>query len=1145
MCAIKKHSCIHETNNIEKRRKRIKKERDKDAERCTEKDTVKKQKVKENTSIYTTNGCEFFKYFRVSNKFLTYFWLCYIILLNEIDLSSGYANHPPRFLIDGQTEIVLRLKEGSDTPAGSLIYRLRAFDPDGDPLTFGVREPSGNEIVRIEKVSNSEANVFLKKELDRETKDEYGLVLTLTDGRLGEGNFITQSLLILVEDVNDNEPVFKPYQSTITLPENSPPGIITTVEATDQDEGTYGQVLYHLQELDGDDDVFSISTVNGKGVVRLVGELDYEKKFLYQLRILAVDRSNNERVNTGTAAILVKVEDVEDQLPEFLVVSPVTRISEDAQIGSPVLKVKAVDGDRGINNRITYSITKGAQGVFDIDPVFGIVYTVQQLDRESPFNSNGAYILEITAEEDSRTVSPPPSARTEVTIILTDVNDEIPTFRSESYAAEVNENAQINTPVTFLGDARPEVFDHDQGNNGTFQMFIDGDRGVFEVTPSTGINEASFLIRVKDPSKLDYEKVSFLNFTLIAKETVPNNPKYSLVSVTVYVRDMNDNVPEFVHNVYEVNVPENSKAGTTVASIQAVDEDSGNFGTDGIRYTALSGNIADLLSLDATTGLITISAEGTVFDRELVDRHYLTVEVADDLGKGNRNTVQLIIDVDDVNDNAPFFLQSRYEARLLENQLHFESPLILEAQDRDLNGTSNSEIHYSIVEGDRFRNFSIDPITGLLQPITHVDFEELASEQAKGSMASRPITLLVRAQDLGTPSLSSDVLVTIHVLDMNDHAPTFEHTRYERSVPEDLAPGSSVLQVQAWDGDASSPNNDVIYRIQKGAKDKFVIDALTGVINVAPGASLDPDQTDPSTIHYFLTILAVDGGIGVDQLQATVDVNITVTDVNNKPPVFKDPGTIRIRENVNVGEYVYRVIANDQDMLPILRYRIDANNSEARNEEGTILKPTDTDVLDLFELNSLDGMLRVKKQIDREKVETIRLALLCEDLAATKEEQIAHAVLTIIVEDENDNNPVFRKPFYRRSITENSKNGLTVANIVADDADKNRTIRYSMEGSKAITGLLHLDSDTGEVVVANKIDHELTPWLNLTVRATDSGVPPRSSLVEVFVQVLDENDNNPYFIGELANLTVREDAAIGKQKFAINKYCISFVRLCP
>lgn len=72
------------------------------------------------------------------------------------------------------------------------------------------------------------------------------------------------------------------------------------------------------------------------------------------------------------------------------------------------------------------------------------------------------HYFKIQATEESHQVSPLPSATTEVTVIVTDVNDEIPRFRSERYIGEVLENAQQNTPITFLHDSVPEVFDYDQ-----------------------------------------------------------------------------------------------------------------------------------------------------------------------------------------------------------------------------------------------------------------------------------------------------------------------------------------------------------------------------------------------------------------------------------------------------------------------------------------------------------------------------------------------------------------------------------------------------------------------------------------------------------------------------------------------------------
>lgn len=199
----------------------------------------------------------------------------------------------------------------------------------------------------------------------------------------------------------------------------------------------------------------------------------------------------------------------------------------------------------------------------------------------------------------------------------------------------------------------------------------------------------------------------------------------------------------------------------------------------------------------------------------------------------------------------------------------------------------------------------------------------LFSRDSRGLGHVRPINLTVRASDLGAPALFTDTRVLIYVHDVNDFAPVFSQSSYSASVAEDAAPGSSLLQVEALDLDGSSPNNLVAYRIQSGARDKFVIDSATGVVSIAPGATLDPDQTHPRTNRYELEILALDGGVGHHQLHASVSVTVNVADVNNKAPVMSEPGTVRVEENIPVGVVLTQIVAIDPDERSIIRYRID------------------------------------------------------------------------------------------------------------------------------------------------------------------------------------------------------------------------------
>ena len=170
---------------------------------------------------------------------------------------------------------------------------------------------------------------------------------------------------------------------------------------------------------------------------------------------------------------------------------------------------------------------------------------------------------------------------------------------------------------------------------------------------------------------------------------------------------------------------------------------------------------------------------------------------------------------------------------------------------------------------------------------------------------------------------------------------------------------SLSFQVLAFDEDGSPPNNQIVYRIQKGARDKFLISSNTGVVSVAHGASLDPDLSEPKGLQYSLHVVALDAGIGDQQLMSTTTVNITILDVNNKSPDIVDPGKIRIEENTPIGTEICRIIAHDLDAEPKLRYYFNANVSEAKTEDGIHLKMSDYNFVKSFHIDENTGVVQV------------------------------------------------------------------------------------------------------------------------------------------------------------------------------------------
>lgn len=446
----------------------------------------------------------------------------------------------------------------------------------------------------------------------------------------------------------------------------------------------------------------------------------------------------------------------------------------------------------------------------------------------------------------------------------------------------------------------------------------------------------------------------------------------------------------------------------------------------------------------------------------------------------------------------------------------------------------------------------VDALSGRVKVGRAIDFEKLPISRSHPTANVKRLNFTVRANDMGNPSKFSLSFLTLFVFDVNDWKPVFPKLHHSKTLREDTAGGTQIIKMEAIDGDGSSPFNRVFYRIEHGAQDKFVIEPDTGIVRLAPGAILDYNVKP----YHLLEIVALDGG-GKQSEKSSI-LNITIKDINNKLPKFEYndvenllaitsaseargpretmPGGeknsevsslsniggsgifhAKVLENSPPDYYITHLRATDPDSNAVLRYSILYNISEARDERGILLRGVE--LSKFFVLDAIDGTLKTGAMpIDREIMETVRLAVVVEDIASATGPQLAHSVVIIHVLDVNDNDPIFRSNPYYASIPENTEEGTAVLTVTADDADLNRTIRYSLlppkdtgDGPEMRMGFpLAIHPDTGVIEVTAKIDREARDWLNFTVVAEDTGTVPRKrhAVVPVILRVTDTNDNN-------------------------------------
>ncbi|CDQ86955.1 unnamed protein product [Oncorhynchus mykiss] len=406
------------------------------------------------------------------------------------------------------------------------------------------------------------AELVLQKALDREKQPVIQLTLTAVDGGKPPRSGTSQIIVNLI-DVNDNSPTFTKPLYKVRVHENVSLGTtILKLEATDLDEGTHADIAYSFMKrgnVNSADD-FSIDSQSGEITVKR--KLDHEENAAYEIRVQARDQGSSPR--SGYSKVLVEVIDVNDNAPEIAVTSLMSPVKEDAEIGTVVALVTVTDKDGG-NNGLTHFIVAGSVP-FKLKSNYKNYYTLVvdgPLDREIA----SQYNVTITATDEG---TPPLSSTSDITIHVSDVNDNAPLFSEPVINVYVKENSPVGDVIFTIS-----AIDRDSEKNSKITYTLLDKR-----VPISSVNINSDTGDIISLQSFNYEEIKTFQFEVQATDSgVP--PLSSNVTVNVFILDENDNSPGIIApysehgSVNTENVPYSAEAGYFVAKIRAVDADSG------------------------------------------------------------------------------------------------------------------------------------------------------------------------------------------------------------------------------------------------------------------------------------------------------------------------------------------------------------------------------------------------------------------------------------------------------------------------------------------------------------------------------------------------------------------------------------------
>ena len=828
---------------------------------------------------------------------------------------------------------------------------------------------------------------------------------------------------------------------------------VVVVEAIDLDSARLN-FRFESQSVPG---VFIIDP--GTGQVSTAAALDRELINMYRMTVVVTEeRDSPGPERSDRAELIIFVRDANDNSPSCNQSMLATSISEIFPLGEPIISLQCSDSDFGDNGDLNY-IIRNNFGVLDVSTtgVISLQNTLNLTDRN-------ILVVEVTVFDSGTPQSL--SSSYQITIFIQSANSNMPEFVNLPAFIRVSEALPMQE-IVFSVIAE----DTDRGRFGqiTYRLVNAEENTPFGIFSNTG---RVFLTR----------KLNFFEQQMYTLNISADDSDFRVTEVlTIVVLDVNEYPPVCESYSITTTIREALPPLQLLSeSVACSDEDEGP-----------NGNLTYIIEPSSDNSDFGVFDDGSVLTLITLDfesqPHFELLLVVSDNGSPPMSVnVSYTVIVDPVNEFTPHFEQEYYTQSISEAALVGDSVISLTAIDGDSASHSHGQISYSL-DGLNSAVFSISN-TGLLRVAGNLD-RELEDHYS----------FIVVASDRGTPPRSSEALVNITLMDIDDNPPEFTEHLYITTLNRTTEAGTLVSSVHCTDIDGGD-NGAVVYTLDESSFDStlFRIDNVTG--------------------HVFVN--------DVIPISRSYSFNVICT---GPPPEYRSDVTVVsiqviVNSNITFQLSEYRTSVSE-DTMPVQNIL----TVSAVSSTGTALTYELLNEKSIFNIDRTTGILRLTSTLDFETTSVYFLSVVANDNGNPPNK--AETLVQIDVINVNDERPQIESFPLNISLHEGPYNDssapVVVGQLNCSDADSGVFGQALFEIAGGNSDLVFRITAYGLLQLVGDLDYETRSSYSLEVTCEDGGTPPRNDSVTLPINILPVNDNSPTFRSTLMSISASEVLPIG------------------